>query len=58
MNEAFAIYPDGQTEPSAWFWDLEDATVWALGKYGGDRFSIRLFVFARLGDRHANRPAA
>jgi hypothetical protein len=57
MSEAFAIYPDGDDQPSAWFYDLEDATDWALGRYGGDRFSIRLFVFTAreraAGDHHA-----
>jgi len=51
MNEAFAIYPDEHNTPSAWFYDLEDATEWALSRYGGDRFSIRLFVFAPLEPR-------
>jgi hypothetical protein len=58
MSEAFAVYPDGDHQPSAWFTDLEAATDWALGRYGGDRFSIRLFVFAELEQRRANRPAA
>jgi hypothetical protein len=58
MNEAFAIYPDGYDEPSAWFYDLEDATEWALGRYGGDHFSIRLFVFTPRERLMANRPAA
>jgi hypothetical protein len=58
MNEAFAIYPDGHNEPSAWFNDLEEATDWALSRYGGDSFSIKLFVFAPLEARRANRPAA
>jgi hypothetical protein len=58
MNEAFAIYPDGENVPSAWFNDLEEATDWALSRYGGDQFSIRLFVFTQLDHRVANRPAA
>ena len=58
MKEAFAIYPDGDDVPSAWFSDLEDATDWALDRYGGDHFSIRLFVFTQLDRRVANRPAA
>jgi hypothetical protein len=58
MNEAFAIYPDGDDEPSAWFYDLGDATEWALGRYGGNRFSIRLFVFTRRERLTTNRAAA
>jgi hypothetical protein len=58
MNEAFAIYPDGDDVPSAWFSDLEDATEWALNRYGGDHFCIRLFVFAQLDRRVPDRPAA
>lgn len=58
MNEAFAIYPDGDNVPSAWFNDLEDATEWALARYGGDQFCIRLFVFAQLDRQIPDRPAA
>jgi hypothetical protein len=58
MNEAFAIYPDGDNVPSAWFHDLEEATEWALSRYGGDQFSIRLFVFAELDRQLSARPAA
>jgi hypothetical protein len=57
MNEAFAIYPDGDDLPAAWFHDLEDATEWALQRYGGDQFTIRLFVFAPAPrDRQGARP--
>ena len=58
MNEAFAIYPDGEDVPSAWFNDLGDATEWALSRYGGDHFCIRLYTFARLDLRVPDRPAA
>lgn len=46
MKEAFAIWPDEQDTPSAFFASLEDATDWALARYGSDRFSICLHVFA------------
>lgn len=46
MEEAFAIIPDGRRQPTAVFTDLEDATEWALEKYGSDRFSIRYFPVA------------
>lgn len=58
MNEAFAIYPDGVNVPSAWFYDLEEATEWALSRYGGDQFSIRLYVFAELDRQVSARTAA
>lgn len=45
MNHCFAIYPDGQELPTALFEDLEDATTWALEKYGSDRFTIRSYRF-------------
>ena len=44
MKEVFAIWPDEQETPSAFFADLEDATDWALARYGSDRFSICLHV--------------
>ena len=46
MEEAFAIIPDGSRQPTALFTDLEDATEWALEKYGSDRFSIRYYPVA------------
>jgi hypothetical protein len=45
MNEAFAIFPDGHEAPTAFFLDLEDATEWALEKYGSDSFSIKFLAF-------------
>jgi hypothetical protein len=54
MNATFAIYPDGQTHPSAFFTDLEDATEWALEKYGSDRFCIKFCSFAAPDEVHAS----
>jgi hypothetical protein len=45
MHEGFAIFPDGQEDPTAFFRELEDATDWALEKYGSDRFSIKYCAF-------------
>jgi hypothetical protein len=45
MNEGFAIFPDGSEDPTAFFLDLEDATDWALEKYGSDAFSIKYCAF-------------
>jgi hypothetical protein len=54
MNAGFAIWPDGGDRPTAFFTDLEDATEWALAKYGGDRFSIKWHVWDTI-DRDAQR---
>jgi hypothetical protein len=40
-THGFAIYPDGEDHPTALFADLEEATEWALEKYGSDRFAIK-----------------
>ena len=53
MIHAFAIVPDGENRPTAFFQDLEDATEWALEKYGSDRFAIRYFSYVA-----ADQPAA
>jgi hypothetical protein len=45
MSYGFAIFPDGNQNPTAFFEDLEDATEWALDKYGSDRFSIRYYAY-------------
>jgi hypothetical protein len=37
----FGIVPDDREQPSAVFFDLEEAIAWGLAKYGGDRFRIR-----------------
>ncbi len=47
----FAVFPDpaldladppaSASRPSALFSDLEDAITWAVGRYGGGRFTIR-----------------
>lgn len=50
MNEAFAIWPDDLGYPTAFFRDLEDATMWGLSKYGSDRFSIRLQLYEILAE--------
>lgn len=54
----FAIVPDGQVQPSAFFDDLGDAMEWALQKYGGDRFSIRRFVYLEAVNEGGTEPAA
>jgi hypothetical protein len=41
MTSCYAIVPDGFSEPSALFEDLEDAMEWGLHRYGGDAFQIR-----------------
>jgi hypothetical protein len=44
-THGFAIYPDGEERPTALFVDLEEATEWALEKYGSDRFAIKYLTF-------------
>jgi len=51
MNEGFAIFPDGHEDPTALFLDLEDATNWALEKYGSDSFSIKYCSFVAAEPR-------
>lgn len=53
MTHAFAIVPDGETRPTAFFQDLEDATEWALEKYGSDRFAIRYFSYVTADQAQA-----
>jgi hypothetical protein len=53
MTHAFAIVPDGENRPTAFFQDLEDATEWALEKYGSDRFAIRYFSYVTADQAQA-----
>lgn len=46
MIECYAIIPDHTREPAALFGALEDAVDWALGRFGNDRFSIRMMLVA------------
>ncbi len=55
MNAGFAIWPDDRDRPTAFFADLEDATEWALAKYGGDRFSIKWQVWEPVDQNDAQR---
>jgi hypothetical protein len=49
MNEgAFGVVVDGEEEPRALFAELADAIVWALDRFGSDRFSIRWFDRAQM----------
>jgi hypothetical protein len=41
MTCCYAIIPDGTTEPTALFEDLEDAMDFGLRRYGDDSFQIR-----------------
>jgi hypothetical protein len=41
MRDAYAVFPDGNTTPSAVFFDVEEAIDWGLTRYGSDAFCIK-----------------
>jgi hypothetical protein len=41
MRDAYAVIPDGNSAPSAVFFDVEEAIDWALTRYGSDSFCIK-----------------
>ena len=41
MRDAYAVFPDGNTAPTAVFFDVEEAIDWALTRYGSDCFCIK-----------------
>ena len=48
MTCRFGIVPDGSDEPAAVFQDLEDAMMWALEKFGPEKFCIRQCTLAEV----------
>src|SRR4051812_13919498 len=34
MRDAYAVFPDGKSAPSAVFFDVEEAIDWGLSRYG------------------------
>ena len=44
MLEAFAVIPDGASNPSACFASLEAAIEWGLCRYGSGGFRIRFLT--------------
>jgi len=41
MRDAFAVFQDGSSAPSAVFFDVEEAIDWGLSRYGSDAFCIK-----------------
>jgi len=48
MIGGFAIFPDGDQQPSALFADLEAAMEWGVETYGCDAFRIRWLEVAPI----------
>jgi hypothetical protein len=51
----YAVVPDVTGRASAAFADLEDAIVWGLNSFGGDRFAIRRFETGHAPGPHTAR---
>jgi hypothetical protein len=59
MRDAYAVIPDGNSTPSAVFFDVEEAIDWGLTRYGSDAFCIKgLAVGPMAPEGKTGRPQA
>lgn len=57
MRCGFAIVPEGDEQPSAVFWDLEDAMAWANDRFGSESFRVQRLELTELPPENRRQAA-